>query len=72
MRSPSVGCASLRTVPPPRHCRVPSLRSPEPKRSPGVHSPENPKERPPMKGIIAWLLGVPIVVIILLYVFNIF
>lgn len=26
----------------------------------------------PMKGIIAWFLGVPIVVIILLYVFNIF
>jgi hypothetical protein len=25
-----------------------------------------------MKGIIAWLLGVPIVVIILLYLFNIF
>jgi hypothetical protein len=25
-----------------------------------------------MKGIVAWLLGVPIVVIMLLYVFNIF
>ncbi|MCY1126807.1 hypothetical protein OU426_08080 [Frigidibacter sp. RF13] len=25
-----------------------------------------------MKGIVAWLMGVPIVVIILLYVFNIF
>ena len=28
--------------------------------------------RIPMKGIIAWLLGVPVLVIILLYVFNIF
>ena len=27
---------------------------------------------PPMKGIIAWLLGVPIVVIVLLYVSGIF
>ena len=26
----------------------------------------------PMKGIIAWLLGVPLIVIILLYVFNFF
>jgi hypothetical protein len=26
----------------------------------------------PMKGIIAWFLGVPIFVIILLYLFNIF
>ena len=26
----------------------------------------------PMKGIIAWLLGVPLIVIILLYVFHIF
>jgi len=25
-----------------------------------------------MKGIIAWLLGVPLIVIILLYVFNFF
>jgi hypothetical protein len=25
-----------------------------------------------MKGIVAWLLGVPVVVIVLLYVFNIF
>jgi hypothetical protein len=31
----------------------------------------NPKEHP-MKGIIAWLLGVPLVVIILLYMTNIF
>ncbi len=25
-----------------------------------------------MKGIVAWLLGVPVVVIVLLYLFNIF
>jgi len=25
-----------------------------------------------MKGLIAWLLGVPLLVVILLYVFNIF
>ena len=30
------------------------------------------KRRHPMKGIIAWALGVPIVVIILLYVTNVF
>ena len=29
------------------------------------------KERTDMRGIILWLLGVPIFVIILLYVFNI-
>lgn len=31
-----------------------------------------PKKETAMKGIIAWLLGVPIVVIILLYVTGIF
>jgi hypothetical protein len=30
------------------------------------------QRRDPMKGIIAWALGVPIIVIILLYVTNIF
>ncbi len=33
---------------------------------------ETNRKESDMKGIIAWLLGVPIVVIILLYVFNIF
>lgn len=37
---------------------------------PGV-VPAHPKEVT-MKGIIAWLLGVPLVVVILLYVFHIF
>jgi hypothetical protein len=31
-----------------------------------------PQKEVTMKGIIAWLLGVPLVVIILLYVFRIF
>lgn len=35
-------------------------------------SATNPPEEETMKGIIAWLLGVPIVVIILLYVTGIF
>jgi hypothetical protein len=37
----------------------------------GVVPPETTLEVP-MKGIIAWLLGVPLFVIILLYVFNFF
>jgi hypothetical protein len=51
----------LRDHPPPRNLP-----------DPAAFSPRKIQRRPPMKGIIAWLLGVPIVVIILLYVFNIF
>ncbi|MTH64758.1 hypothetical protein [Paracoccus shanxieyensis] len=35
-------------------------------------TPDNWKRRFPMKGLIAWFLGVPIVVIVLLYVTGIF
>ena len=37
-----------------------------------VGAAELSKRRDPMKGIIAWALGVPIIVIILLYVTNVF
>jgi hypothetical protein len=29
-------------------------------------------EAPPMKGILLWLIGIPIPIIILLYLFNVF
>jgi hypothetical protein len=51
---------------------VPRATAPEPipaRRR--FHSEPTPKEHP-MKGIIAWLLGVPLVVIIILYMTNIF
>jgi hypothetical protein len=60
----------LRTVQPGECCATthPPGTFPTPLRS----LPGKSKGETPMKGIIAWLLGVPIVVIILLYVFNIF
>lgn len=39
---------------------------------PARRSPCNAATEDIMKGIIAWLLGVPVVVIVLLYLFGIF
>lgn len=33
---------------------------------------QRPEEDPPMKGIAAWLIGIPIPIIILLYLFDVF
>jgi hypothetical protein len=47
-----------------------TFSSPEPDGARRVRSPQIKESI--MKGIVAWLLGVPVVVIVLLYVFNIF
>ncbi len=46
----------------PREPRLPSPRYPHSNRDGGF----------PMKGALAWLIGIPIPVIILLYVFDVF
>ena len=60
----------MRTVPTAEPCAT--THPPEPPPTALRSLPGKSKGETPMKGIIAWLLGVPIVVIILLYVFNIF
>ena len=60
---------SLRTLSPDKpHTTAPPTEPPSPLR---CYACETTQEVP-MKGIIAWLLGVPLIVIILLYVFNFF
>ena len=47
---------------------------PEPIRPAGVWNGTDPQRNgaPPMKGILLWLIGIPIPIIILLYIFNVF
>jgi hypothetical protein len=44
----------------------------EPRPAPDVQQPERQPEGTQMKGILAWLIGIPIPIIIILYLIDVF